>query len=456
MLSNRMTRKGMDFSILSAVLWSVFYAATTGPVLAGLFLVLKLNNFQIGLVNSMTMLVLPAQVIGAVVQQRYFPRKTFWFWMACSQYSCYMLIFVLMLLWGLIDHHYAVTIFIALFATAQMAAQLGASVWMSWMSDLVPARESNNFWNRRGGLAQVSMMVGAIGVGVMIDQLGRELLSTYVWMYIIGVTFGYLSLFSQSLVPEPAPGLRPSTQPIIVKMLLTWRNRRFRQLLAFFGLHSLANWLVAPFIFIYLQKTLNFSMTTVQLLVAASSTVSFFSAYAFRVVGGKYGRKPVAMMCAFLKGIEFIGWGSLIPGASWRWALPVFMLGGFVNMGLGNATMSLITSVERRKNQSFTIAMFFAVTGLLGFASAGVSGICLDALDGLSWVKSGPFSAFNLLSLVVALGYFSSTLLFLNFHEDGSVSTVRVVKILLSNNPFRSVYHAHVLSRPMPEMTRIE
>ena len=456
MLSNRMIRKGMDFSIMSAVLWSGFAAATTGPVLAGLFLVLKLSNFQIGLVNSMTMLVLPAQVVGAVVQQRYFPRKPFWFWMAFSQYTCFLLIFVLMMLWGLIDHRYAVTVFITLFAMAQMAAQMGASVWMSWMSDLVPARESNNFWNRRGGLAQASMLVSAICVGLLIDKLGRELLSTYMWMYITGVAFGYLSLFTQSAVPEPAPGTRPSSQPVWLKLRLTWRNERFRQLLAFFGLHSLSNWLVAPFIFIYLQQTLNFSMTTVQLLVASSSTVSFFSAYAFRVIGRKYGRKPVALLCAFMKGLEFVGWGLLIPGATWRWALPVFILGGFVNMGLGNATLSLLGSVEKRKNQSFTIAVFFAVTGLLGFAGAGMSGICMDALGSLTWAKACPLSAFNLMSLVVALGYFSSVLLFLKFREEGSISTVRVVKTLLANNPFRSVYHAHILSRPMPEMTRIE
>jgi MFS family permease len=437
-------------------MWSFFFAATGGPVLAGLLLALNLNNFQIGLVNSMMALFLPFQIVGAVIQQRYFNRKRFWFSMIFSYYSSFVLILLLILIWPGISHAAAVFMLVTMFAVGQMAAQLGTSVWFAWMGDLIPQHESNNFWNRRSGFSQISMVIGALSTGLLIDALGRGQRLTYVLMYAFGAIFGFISLFTQAKVPDPDLTARTNRQSVWLKFRLTWRNQRFRQLLYFFGSHSLAVWIIAPFMFIYLQNTLNLSMTTIQLLTALSCAVGFFSTYAFRVIGKKYGRKPIAIVCAFTKGIEFICWGILAPGSGWIMALPAFILGGFVNIGLATCTFSLITSVEKKKNQSFSIAVFFAVIGLVSFISSFFSGIVYDWIGSLSFLQNHSLSPFNVLALIVAVAFFLSVLLFLNFKEDGAVSAVNVVKNLLSLNPFRAVYHAYMLSCPLEEKSRVE
>ncbi len=456
MFSNRVIRHGLNLSILSAVLWSFFFASTGGPVLAGLFLSLKLDNFQIGLVNSMLVLFLPFQIVGAVIQQRYFNRKRFWFSMLFSYYTSFILVVLLIIIWPGISHTAAVFILVAVFAMGQMAAQLGTSVWFAWMGDLIPQHESNNFWNRRSGLAQISMVIGSISIGLLIDMLGRGQRFTYVLMFAFGIIFGFASLFVQAKAPDPDLTARTNRQSVWLKFRLTWRNQRFRQLLYFFGSHSLASWLIAPFSFIYMQNTLNLTMTTIQLLIALSCTVGFFATYAFRVIGKKYGRKPIAIVCAFTKGIEFISWGMMIPGSGWGMALPAFILGGFVNIGLATCTFSLITSVEKKKNQSFSIAVFFAVIGLVSFASSFFSGIVYDWISSLTFLQGHGLAPFNFLALGLAGIFFLSILLFWNFKEDGAVSTVNVVKNLLSLNPFRTVYHAYMLSCPLEEKSRIE
>ncbi|MFA7230939.1 MAG: MFS transporter, partial [Victivallaceae bacterium] len=390
------------------------------------------------------------------IQPRYFQRKRFWAGVVFSYYLLYSLLWLLICSWASIDRQHAVLLFIVIFGMAQMAIQLGSSVWLAWMGDLVPPRESNSFWNRRGGLMQVSLVAASVTAGFVVDYLGRNQLDTYGWVFAAGIIFGFMSFGVQADVPDPFQAETPSTQSVLTKLRISWRNERFRQLLVFFGFQSASVWLIAPFIFVYLQETLNFDMKTIQLLVALSSSVSFLSAYVFQVIGRKYGRKPIVLVCTFLKGIEFICWGVLLPGCGWRMALPAFIVGGFVNMGLTNCTLSLITSVEKRKNQSFSIAIFFAVTGLLGFASASVSGVILNWLGTLDFLNGNTLSPFNFLALVVAAAYFISVLLFVKYKEDGAVSAVRVVKTLLANNPFRAIYHAHVLSRPMDEKSRIE
>jgi len=455
MLPIRIARQGMNNSIISAALWSFFSSATTGPVLAGLMLALHLSNFQIGLVMSMTLLFLPFQIFGAVIQQRYFNRKKFWTIMTFLYYFSYFVLAALAAFWAQLPAALAVPLFLGIFALAQAAVQTAASVFLAWMGELVPSRESNSFWNRRQGWVQVTILISSIGAGLLVDALGRDSRSTYVVVLAAGTIFGLLSLWVQIKAEDPDP-MSHSRSPLLAKARKTWRNERFRQLIMFFGFQSLVAWLACPFIFVYLQKSVNLSMTTVQLLVALSSLVSFLSGYLFRVIGNKYGRKPVLMLCTFLKGIEFIFWGTLLPENGWIGALPCFILGGFVNMGIGASQLSLLTSVESKRNQSFSIGVFFAVNGLCGFLSSSVSGKIYDWLEVWQPAAVWHLTSFNLLALVVALGYFVSLLLLWTFREDGAAPTGRVVKVLLSNNPFRSIYHAHVLSQPMEEKNRIE
>ena len=100
--------------------------------------------------------------------------------------------------------------------------------------------------------------------------------------------------------------------------------------------------------------------------------------------------------------------------------------------------------------------MFFAVIGVVSFVSSFFSGIVYDWIGSLSFLNHHTLSPFNVLALIVAAAYFLSVLLFLNFKEDGAVSTVNVVKNLLSLNPFRTVYHAYMLSCPLEEKSRVE
>lgn len=455
MSGSRHIRRGMSLAISSAVLWSFFFAATTGPVLAGLLVALDMNNVLIGLVNSMLLLFLPFQILGAIIQQRFFPRKKFWFSAIFTYYFSYFLLMILVIFWTKIDHRTAIAAFLIIFALAQMAVQLGTSVWFAWMGELIPPRESNNFWNKRAGMSQISLLIASISVGFIIDAMGRDSLATYASVIGGGVIFGFLSLFTQASVNDPGSRRTVSRIPALTRLRLTWRNESCRLLIIFFAIQSLFVWLAAPFIFVYLQKDLKFDMTTVQLLVGLSSIVSFFSGYAFRVLGAKFGRKPIVLICTALKGVEFICWGCLFQNSSWVAALPAFILGGFVNMGLTTSQFSLLTSVEHKKNQSFSIGVFFAVNGLASFASSSVSGVVYDWLGSFNFVSGTSLSPFNILSLVAAIGYFISILVFIKFPERGSVPTVEVVRVLLSNNPFRTLYHAHVLSKPMLEHSRV-
>lgn len=483
-LSPRIVRRGMNLSILSAVLLSLFTAVSTSAIFTGLLRSIHLTNPQIGIVMSLPLLFPPMQIIGAYLQRRSFHRKRFWLFCSVTTYTLYLALTALVTVWFRLPAAAAFALFVSLYALIQTFTQLPASINLSWLGELVPRRESASFWSRRTGFAGITTMIGGVALGKLVDLLGREESTTYIVVLLIGILFGCLSTFVFAGATDPDPAPRPGTS-FLTLVSETWHNREYRLLTGFFSYQSLFAWLSTGFIFVYLQAEdgMNFSMMTIQIMLAVSALVAFLSGYFFRVVGSKYGRKPVLVLCSVLKGVEFILWGILLPlngildeigiwivdrtAALWGGgpaglppgvfgALPVFLLGGFVNMGIASSQSSLLTSLGNKRIQSMAIGLFFSVVGLCGVLTGSVSGYLYNFLARQSLVTDSPLNPFNVLALCSAVGYFSSILLLRKFHEDGAAPTGDMVRTLLSQNPVRAVYQANLLSQPMSEGHRVE
>ncbi|MGE4565270.1 MAG: hypothetical protein AB7F32_10405, partial [Victivallaceae bacterium] len=95
----RLIRRYMNYMIIAAVIWCFFGAAVGGPIFSGLLLALNLTKAQIGFVMSISLLFLPMQMIGAMLQQRYFHRKKFWIVCVMVHYSSFLAIAILTALW---------------------------------------------------------------------------------------------------------------------------------------------------------------------------------------------------------------------------------------------------------------------------------------------------------------------------------------------------------------------
>lgn len=483
-LSPRAIRRGMNLSILSAVLYSVFAAASAGAIFTGLLRSIRLTNPQIGVVMSLPLLFPPLQIAGAYLQRRYFHRKRFWLSCSVTVYTLYLVLIALVTVWFRLPAGAAFALFLSIYALIQVFAQLPGSTTLSWLGELVPRRESTSFWSRRTGFAGITTMIGGVCLGKLVDLLGREASFTYVAVMLIGILFGFLATFAFAGAADPDPEPRRGAG-FLALVGETWRNREYRLLTGFFGYQSLLAWLSTGFIFVYLQAEngMNFSMMTIQIMLAASALVAFLSAYFFRVVGSKYGRKPVLILCTSLKGVEFILWGILLPlngildtlgvwlanrtAALWGGgpiefppgvfgALPVFLLGGFVNMGIASAQTSLLTSLGNKRIQSMAIGLFFSIVGLCGVVTGSISGYLYNFLDALPAVQNSPLNPFNVLALCSSFGFFSSIFLLRKFHEDGAAPTGDMVRTLLSQNPIRAVYQANLLSQPMSEDNRTD
>jgi MFS family permease len=447
--------QSINYILIGTVIWSFFFVATTGATLSGLQITLNLSNIQIGVMSSMSMIFLPLQIVGSIVQEKFFDRKNFCDGLLLIGYFSFFFIMILLANWTKIAEQTAIFIFIALFALSHLTAQLQVSPWFSWMGDLVPKRENNNFWNKRGSYSQAAVLVSSVILGLGIDHFGRENINTYIYVMFLAFVAGIISLVFQHMATDIKPEPQKFNLSLITKMKLVWRNKQTKILISVASIQSFFTFFCAPFIFIYLQETLKFSMLKVQILSSIGCASAFLSSYLFRVIGNKYGRKPILIICYVLKIFEFFLWTTLLPGASFAHTVVVFILAGFVNIGIESSHMSLITSIANRRTSSIAVAMFFSISGLAGFLSSNLSGVALDFFENTSIVQNSSFTGFNFLALIASIGYIISSFMFIHFKELGSISTTTVVRILLTNNPIRSVVHAHILSKPMPEKNRI-
>ena len=204
----RLIRRYMNYMIVAALIWCFFGAVVSGPLQAGLLLSLQLSKAQIGFVMSLSLLFLPMQMIGALLQQRFFHRKKFWFWCILVHYSSFLGIALLAAVWLKISTPVAVGMFMATYALSQLAAQLSSSVNWAWTGDIVPPRESTAFWNRRNGLALIGSMVAGIVMGNYAFLYRRHFINfqdSLAWIMQIGM-FLILGLLVN---PHELPGVFP-------------------------------------------------------------------------------------------------------------------------------------------------------------------------------------------------------------------------------------------------------
>ncbi len=477
----RMARRYMNHFIICVIIWCGFGACSTGLVFAGLLNALKLTDPQIGFITALGSLCLPLQLVGSLIQPRYFRRKPFYLVCIITYYSSFLLLALLAAFWTDLPVTIAVMLLFGIQIICYASVQLGGALVNAWMGEIIPVRESTEFWNRRGGAALIFTMICGLIVGKVVDIMGKDNISTYVTLIPIGVIFGYLSLYVYWILPDRDTRGDIIGSPLTqIKEVL--KNRQFQALTAFFAVGTIGECCCAGFYNIFLLKNMNFSMVTLQILTIFGSLAGIAGAFFFRIIGSKYGNKPVLAFCTSMKVVEFLLCALLwIPGGGFLdkychnilqsvvglagltmpqmdpgfyMVLPAFLVAGFFNTGRLASLMALLTSSGAQHLRSISIALYGAIMGCLGFTVFSLSGFFYRYLNNAAWVKEWNIEPYSVLTLCTATGFGLSLFLLRYLKEDRVQSAGDMIKALISGNPVRTVYQAHVLSQPIGEQIR--
>ena len=425
--SSAQIREGMTCSIQAGILWS-FYSACAGlPILSALEQQLRFSDFQIGIVNSMGQIFLPMQIVGLVIQERFFHRVRFWGVCSSCQFAAYGLLGVLVLVYDRIPEPFGVIAFMLIMAMSVIASSMIGPIGLTWHADFIPRRASTGFWSKRNANYLLYSTVSTVLAGALLQSLGTGCNISYSIMLFLGMIFGLCSSAMQVEIPDTNPFPKPRRENPVAQLKAVFKSRELRPLIIFFGMQAVAAGFTGAFLYIYLQKEINMQITTQQILLAISTLTGFFSAGIIRRMGLKYSKQFILGICTTILAMLALWWGIMTPGnplwqlgGSWMphgflGALPIFLITGFTTIGLAASREALITTQRDKSIQGMGIAIIYAGTGVCGAITGIVSGYFYGVLDNWAWLENTPFKPFNIMAFIAAAGYFATIPVMMKF-----------------------------------------
>ncbi|MDB4973484.1 MAG: hypothetical protein JWN48_1825 [Myxococcaceae bacterium] len=268
------------------------------------------------------------------------------------------------------------TILLVVAGLSAVLSVLGNNAWVSWMSDLVPARMRGRYFGRRTALCTLIGAVAAAAVGVLLDHARADGLTGPALSLLQGVAsasgIGAVALMLRQHDPNPE---RTRVRFGWSRVTAPWRDPAARGLCTYLIAWNGAVGLAGSFFALHMLQNLKLSFTVVALHGIAVALVRTLVAPVWGGLLDRLGARPVLLACSF--GIATIPFIWLFPREDFLWPLLLdCVVAGTLWCGHGLAVFNLPLTITPRAGRPFYLAMFSTVGGL-SFSVATILGGCL-------------------------------------------------------------------------------
>ncbi|MGB2769446.1 MAG: MFS transporter [Candidatus Zixiibacteriota bacterium] len=444
-LGKREIRKGLRISIFEGSFAAIHLALTTGPFLAGYALLLGANDFQLGLVAALPFLAQVFQIVGAFAVERFKQRKKIS--LLGSLFSRSLFLVFVFLPFFPENQWVKIGIFLLLLCLSSAIANLVGVAWLSWMSDLVPARKRGKYFGLRNTILGFITMAANFGGANLIDyfKAGGAGIGGHVPGFISGLLkenptgFGFSLIFLLAvssawiaallLTRQPEPRMDSDTQVSLASTLrVPFSDKNFRMLIYFFIYWSFVTGISTPFWVPHMLKNLHLDFRLISLFSIGAGVISLFAQPFWGKAIDKYGNKPVLIFnVSFIFLIPFI-WLYVTPENIFPLWIDAAM-GGIFWSGFNLAAFNVVLALSPQKGRAYYLAAIAAVNGLTLSAACALGGIIAHNLSGLSFVFNGQhFVNFHILFALSGAGRLFGLLFLKKLLEPESRPTRTMVR----------------------------
>lgn len=404
-LDKKEIRKGLRISILEGSFAAIHLALTTGPFLAGYALLLGANDFQLGLVAALPFLAQAFQILGALAVERFKQRKKIT--LLGSLFSRSLFLIFVFLPFFPEDQRVKIGVFLLLLCLSAAIANLVGVAWLSWMSDLVPARKRGTYFGLRNTILGLITMGANFGGANLIDyfRAGGTGIGAHLPGFISGlleqnpVGFGFSLVFllavssaliaASLLTRQPEPKMVSDAQVSLASTLrVPFSDKNFRMLIYFFIYWSFVTGISTPFWVPHMIKNLHLDFRLISLFSIGAGVISLFAQPFWGRAIDRYGNKPVLIFnVSFIFLIPFI-WLYVTPQNIFPLWIDAAM-GGIFWSGFNLAAFNVVLALSPQKGRAYYLAAMAAVNGLTLSAASALGGVIAHNLSGLSLVFKG-------------------------------------------------------------------
>jgi HEAT repeat protein/nitrate/nitrite transporter NarK len=462
MLSRLDILRGLRISIWEGVWATVWMALTTGPFQTGFALHLGATPVQLGLLAGLPAAVNLLQIPAAAYVERRGERRVF---CGVSSVLGRLLWIPILLIPFLVPHAAQLTTFLLLLTLSSALLTIVMPAWSSWMSDLVPATSRGDYFGRRNMYAGIVAMLAPLPAGAFLDQAvkygrfdPRIGFAVLFGVASIAAVAAFLMILSQ---PEP-PMMHAAVRENPLKAAAApLSDKKFVSFLAFSALAVLSQSFAGQFFMTWqLDKTaLNLPYLTVQILGASAAGSGLAMTPIWGYLSDKYGSRPVLMMASAVTIFAPLLWCLTIPNLLW-WNIGVIillnLLSGAAWAGVGLTQFNMLLNMSDAARRATYVAVFSAITGLVGFASPILGGAAMNALShvhlSLGFIDFNNYKLLFLMTAFIRIGMLFQLRTVRTTEE--SHSTRYVLDQLASARPISSYFAARRLSRPSDAIER--
>ncbi|AZK47866.1 MFS transporter [Paenibacillus lentus] len=354
-------RRNLAIATWEGVPSVIFHTLLGGQFLTGYLLYLGATSGQLGFVLAITTFVNIAQIAVAFLIQRLTSRK----------WALVLFISLHRILWAftglvpfLFPQQYWVSAFIAFYVAAFLFNTVGAMLWNSLISDIVPARVRGRYFGIRNtflnALGTLTMFIGGMLLDRFPESQGFLYLYIIVWVCALAniITFMFYPdvTFERSVESKFLPMLRkPLQDSSFIKATLFLASFLFLQNL------------VVPLYSYVMLELLKINYQTISLLSVSQTLTMMGSFYIWGNLNARYSNRRLLFWTLPIIAASILSWGLLSAFPQLPVLFSAHMLFGIGVGGFNQLAFNFMIGDTPKSERPMYMAMYSAITGVAAF-----------------------------------------------------------------------------------------
>lgn len=397
------------------------------PYLIAFALALGAGNQLLALIGGLPYLARVFQLAGAYLVERTGNRKRLSLLTTALNREVWLIPAVAALL--ITDQTLLLTVFTLTVLVSHFSGNMLGTVWMSWISDLIPPSLRARYFGFRNSLMAAVSVALTFGIGALLDFFKDSFGSAvygFAVMFVFAAAAGAVTMwffYKQYEPPFTPPPYQKGVAAFVEEVRQPLRDKNFRPILIFFCLWSAAIGICSVFFTVQMIDVLKMSFLQIALyqIIITAGRVLFN-----RVWGQIMSRTGAAAVLKLSASMI-----AVLP-ALWFFARPDFLLpiwidavlSGIAYGGFELAAMDVQISESQAKGRSYYFAWYGILSGLGYFLLSLVSGAIADSVKGefisLTAYSTYTFGGYQWLFLASVLGRLLSLIVLIRLrpHAD--------------------------------------
>jgi MFS family permease len=382
----------MGVNTLAASFGSLWVAMTYGMPLVMFMQAIGASGVIIGLVTTVRLVAVSAQIPAALASEHLISRKSFWGRFALVHRFLWFVIAALAF-WCAPSRWWLPLAIIAVVGASEALGNASTAPWLSWMADLIPLPIAGRFWGIRQSISTATSLAGLVLAGVILDasrdpRSGEAQPHGFAIVFAIAACLGVADIVVHHFVREPRPF--PSTPGGAAhrRILAPLANRDFRLMTFSLGIWNFGLQMTTAFGLVYLKRDFGVTYSQLAALTIAAALGTIVTGYGFGKIMDGVGARLFGAILLFATPLSLAPWlwvnHSIITIGPFRFPESIALLcaSGIVSGAISSAILlcqlRLAAEFFPPQGRTMSMAVHWSFVGLLGAAGPTIGGMIMD------------------------------------------------------------------------------